>query len=224
MLKANPQKGELKTQMPPHLMHAKTLLFDLDENYAELWIGSHNWTARALTGLNIEVSIVISMNTASDLYRVAQDLLNYIRDSDSSVPFDPNLVDYYKWLQGQKIEEVDWIVDLFSYNADRLTGERITLFMILDKDYQSLKKVDKDIKLFVEDRSSGRIFLYDARIRDTGYVERSGLDYGDRLYAFHSGSVKPMIEGPAAPPTTGVKKSKYWATWSRFYSLEYIRP
>jgi hypothetical protein len=210
LLKPNPQKGELKTKMPPHLMHAKTLLFDLDESYAELWIGSHNWTARALTGLNIEVSNVISMKSVSDLYQAAQDLLNSIRSS--CVPFDSNLVDYYKWLQGQDIENVDWIVDLYGNNADRLARERITLFMISKTDYQSLKKVDKNIKLFVQDRSSGRIFLYDAQVKDTGYVTGSGLDYDDRLYAFHSGRATPLIEGPAAPPATTIKKSKYWAT------------
>ncbi|MFC1515799.1 hypothetical protein ACFL7E_03470 [Thermodesulfobacteriota bacterium] len=210
LLKPNPQPGEFRIKMPPHLMHVKTLLFDLDENSAELWVGSHNWTARALSGLNIEASNVIRMKIACNLYRDAEILLNSIRTS--CVLFDPGLVDYYKWLQGQNIEDVDWIVDLQSTNAGGMTGERITLFMNAKSDFQSLKKVDKVIKLAVKDVSSGQVHLYDGQVKDTGHVKGSGLDYDNRLYAFHSGRARPEIEGPAVPPAAKIKKSQYWAT------------
>lgn len=210
LLKPNPQPGELRIKMPPHLMHAKTLLFDFDENKAELWVGSHNWTARALSGLNFEASTITNLSITSDLYQSAENLLNSIRSA--CVLFDPDLVDYYKWLQGQNIEGVEWIVDLEGENAGNFSGERISLFLNSDQDFRNLKKVDKIIKLSVQESGSGQVYLYEARIMDTGYVKKSGLDYGNRYYAFHSGKITPTIEGPAVPQTSKIKKTKFWAT------------
>jgi len=52
-----PQPRELKTGVPPYLLHPKLLLFDRQDGFSELWVGSHNWTARSLTGVNIESSL-----------------------------------------------------------------------------------------------------------------------------------------------------------------------
>ncbi len=41
---------------PPALLHAKMLLFWMPDGTAELWVGSHDWTKRALLGLNVEAS------------------------------------------------------------------------------------------------------------------------------------------------------------------------
>lgn len=210
LLKPNPQPGDLRTNMPPHLMHTKTFLFNLDDKSAEFWVGSHNWTARALSGLNIEASNVINMATSSHLYQLARELLNSIRSS--CVAFDPANVDYYKWLQGQNLEDVDWIVDLEAKDAESLSGQRITLFMTSDNDFRNLKKVDKTIIVSVQDQISAKIYIYNAKVRDTGYVKASGLDYNVRLHVFHIGTSKLVVDGPSIPSPTKVKKSKYWAT------------
>ena len=222
LLKPNPQPGDLRIKMPPHLMHAKTLLFDIDENIAELWVGSHNWTARALSGLNIEASNITRMEIGCHYYCEAEALLNFIRSS--CVPFDPRHIEYYKWIQGQNIEDVDWIVDLNSSNAGSIAGERISLFMNSNNDFRSLKKVDKIIKLAIKDNSSDQVYLYDGQVKDTGHVKGSGLDYDSRLYVFHSGGTRPNIEGPAVPPASKVKASTYWATFEVNMGSPYILP
>ncbi|MDF1553868.1 MAG: phospholipase D-like domain-containing protein [Deferrisomatales bacterium] len=210
LLSPNPQPGDLKSRMPPHLMHAKMLLFDHDEGAAEVWVGSHNWTARALTGLNVEASTVTRLETRCSFCQDAVHFLEQIRTS--CVPFNSNDVDYYKWLQGQAMGEVEWIVDLTSEHAGHVGNRRITLFLSSEREFKNLKKVDQDIKLSVIDRTTNEEYLYDARVRDTEHVNRSGVEYDSRLFAFHTEGTRPLIEGPAEPPAHGVRQSRLWAT------------
>ena len=46
---------------PPYLLHTKMLLFWSRNNPAELWVASHNWTPRAIFGLNVESSLVVEL-------------------------------------------------------------------------------------------------------------------------------------------------------------------
>jgi hypothetical protein len=61
-------------------------LFDYPEEPDELWVGSHNWTARALTGVNIEASLRVRLTSDSKLYADAANFLTEIRAH--CVPFD----------------------------------------------------------------------------------------------------------------------------------------
>jgi HKD family nuclease len=110
LLNPNPQPGELKSKVPPHLLHPKQLLFDYKDEPAELWVGSHNWTARALTGVNIEASLRVRLSSDSKLYADAAAFLDAIRAN--CVPFDVTAVNYYKWLQQSDQEEEIWVVEL----------------------------------------------------------------------------------------------------------------
>jgi len=47
----------MKISTSPGLLHTKILLADMEDDQAELWIGSHNWTVPALIGPNTELSI-----------------------------------------------------------------------------------------------------------------------------------------------------------------------
>ena len=106
----SPQPGDWKLEMPPHLLHTKLLIFDYKSDPSELWVGSHNWTARALTGVNIEASLRVELNKESALYMDAKSYLNDILSK--CVPFDLKAIEYYKWLQGASLEEPMWVLEI----------------------------------------------------------------------------------------------------------------
>ena len=76
--------------MPPYLLHQKMLLFDYRGADAELWVGSHNWTSRAIHGPNIEASMVVTLKKTSRLYSEANSNLEAVRGFCE--PMDPNLL------------------------------------------------------------------------------------------------------------------------------------
>lgn len=83
--------------MPDHLLHSKVLLFDLPENKASILIGSHNWTNRALSGINIETSIELEVDRENEIYHQVNDLLNAIQSECHKV--NPALEEVYKNIQ-----------------------------------------------------------------------------------------------------------------------------
>jgi hypothetical protein len=186
------------------------LLFDLSPASAELWVGSHNWTARALTGVNIEASIRARVETGSRLYIESAGFLESIRSQCER--FDPNAVDYYKWLQGRSAEEEIWVLELRGQASLLDTSRKLTVFGRTDADYQNLKQVDQNVVVSILDDSSGREVLYEASINDTGRLGAAGVDFDTRIYAAHDGSPLPQLKGPAKPPTEVLRSSTSWAT------------
>jgi len=90
-----------------HLMHTKMLLFDLPDGKAELWVGSHNFTRQALTGVNREASLVIPCHQNDVLYSKTLAYLHSILVDKDCHPFNPELLDTYKKLQGLPEEEIE---------------------------------------------------------------------------------------------------------------------
>lgn len=88
-----------------HLLHSKIILFNLPDGKAKLWLGSHNFTQFALSGLNFESSVLIETEQNSELYQNAKKYIENIKNSRAVVKFDPQDLDIYKALQKQ-IEEV----------------------------------------------------------------------------------------------------------------------
>ena len=205
-----PQPGELKVRLPPHLMHPKMLLFEFPSEPANLWVGSHNWTARALTGVNIEASLSVRLNRDSALYGNAVDFLEAIRSNCER--FDPNAVPYYKWLQGMDPEEEIWVLELRGSPSILTTNSKLTVFGRTEEDYKNLKNVDKYIVISLHDDATGAEFLFEATINDTGRLGGAGVTMDARLYAQHDGSPRPQVKGPAVPPQGVFSSSSSWAT------------
>jgi hypothetical protein len=205
-----PQPGELKVRLPPHLMHTKMLLFDSLSEPADLWVGSHNWTARALTGVNIEASLSVRLSQDSELYGNTVDFLDAIRSNCER--FDPNAVPYYKWLQGMDAEEEIWVLELRGSRSILTANGKLTVFGRTEEDYKNLKSVDKNIVISLEDDATGAEFLFEAAINDTGRLAGAGVTLDSRLYAQHDGSPRPQLTGPVAPPQTVLSTSSSWAT------------
>ena len=77
-----------------NLLHSKILLFDLPNNLASIWIGSHNWTDRALLGKNIETSLELSLDRNSDIYKEVKVLLSRIKsDCHRIIPNSKRIYD-----------------------------------------------------------------------------------------------------------------------------------
>lgn len=81
-----------------HLLHTKLLLFDLPDGQAELWVGSHNFTAYALGGGNREASLVLTVSQRTEIYQQAKAYLLALRQECTQ--FDRAQLDQYKQLQG----------------------------------------------------------------------------------------------------------------------------
>lgn len=128
-----------------HLLHTKLLLFDLPGSKAELWVGSHNFTAFALGGGNREASLVLTISRHSALYHQAKAYLLALRQECHR--YQAELYEQYLELQGEQdgtglecaVLPLFWdSVQLGAHGLgladqtalllthDRLTGERLT--------------------------------------------------------------------------------------------------
>src|SRR5690606_10062285 len=120
--------------------HTKLLLFDNDDGTAEIWVGSHNWTQRALIGPNIEASVVMRVEQGSPIYDRVARMLDFIQSQCE--PYRPELLEEYKKLQRQQAEGVGRVrtpvIDLQGANLLNL-GDAITIFGAVSDDLGTLK-------------------------------------------------------------------------------------
>ncbi len=199
--------------VPPHLMHAKMLLFDLDERRAVLWVGSHNATRRALYGVNVEASLVLDLERGSANYVRAVTTLEGIRRRCDLM--DPTRADYYKLLQsGAKAENVIELEDATDSPIPRST---ISVFGTETTDHRQLDKVGKEVFVSITSSLSGRELFYPARISQTGEMPRAsraaqGITFDQRRYAFRRGSRLPLLlpVQPVAPEI--YDQARYYVT------------
>lgn len=167
LLHPNPQPGDLKAQMPKYLLHPKILLFDQPGQTRELWVGSHNWTNRAISGLNIEASLISFLSGESPLYISARQFLEGIRSLCE--PFDISARAYYKWLQGQGTDdEPVWVLEVQGDLAPGLSSKRVTVFEGSEDQYKNLRNVDQGLIVAAWEASTRQNYLYEATITDTG--------------------------------------------------------
>ncbi|MBK7969582.1 MAG: hypothetical protein IPK08_11860 [Bacteroidetes bacterium] len=142
------------------LLHSKLLLFDLDDYTAELWVGSHNITKRALKGINIEHSIVIKIEKASVLYKSIDAELNFIREKQC-VELNDSI------LQGAELEDT---IVLFGPNMRNLTKEEVILLLFQERN-DAVKKINKKVFLLGIDTDDASRHLYKAVIRQSGELK-----------------------------------------------------
>jgi hypothetical protein len=210
LLHPNPQPGDLRIRMPEYLLHPKILLCDLSDGSAELWVGSHNWTARALSGLNIEASLILRLEREGPLYGEVE---RFLEDARSLCePFDLSSASYYKWLQGQAGGDSVWVLEVQGKLAPELSGTRVTVFETSEAEYKNLRNVDKDLMLSALAVPDGEEHLYQATITDTGRLERAGVGFDSRIHGLHTGRGRPEVDGPTVPDAAVLKRACAWAT------------
>jgi hypothetical protein len=181
---------------PPRLLHTKMLLFWGPDRTMELWIGSHNWTNRALAGLNIECSIVVRARDTSSLCADAAHYLHNIKQICNQ--FDPAKVDFYKQIQHKTKKEIAAFIDLEGKDAKSLGNLTIALFVTDQRDERELDTVGSDVYLKVIDSDSTQEYHYPAQILHAGRLSApdpsaGGIFFTPRRYAFRRGRRFPVL-------------------------------
>lgn len=87
---------ETGTDVTP-MLHSKAVYTDHGDSTSTSFVGSHNWTANALNGVNFEASVRVECDTSNAF---AIDLRRHLDECfRRCVPFDPNDIAYYKAVQ-----------------------------------------------------------------------------------------------------------------------------
>jgi hypothetical protein len=186
---------------PPSLLHAKMLLFWSKDRTAELWVGSHNWTNRAILGLNVESSIVIRLRDGAPLFGAVAKYLAKIKKISEA--FDQAHVDLYKEIQRKISNGLTPVIELEALEGEALDGATIALFGTDSDDLTRLDTIRREVHVALTDPDSREQSLYPARIVHSGLLAASdasagGVSFSPRRYAFRNGRQLPMLhrEGP----------------------------
>lgn len=181
---------------PPYLLHTKMLLFWSNDRTAELWIGSHNWTNRAILGLNVEASVVLRLRDSASLFCASANYLEKIKAISDD--FDLSKVDFYKQLQRNMSEKTVPVIELEAKDAASLSDSTIGLFGTDDSDLKELGTVQRDVYISIFDADSGKEFLYPSTILQSGLLVASnpsagGISFSRRRHAYRLGRRFPVL-------------------------------
>jgi hypothetical protein len=201
---------------PPFLLHTKMLLFWKADKTAELWVGSHNWTNRAVMGLNIESSLAIRMSDSSRLFFEAAEYLDKIKKLCTE--FDLSKVDFYKELQTNIDERTVPVIEVEAAAADNLSGLEISIFGTDDRDLKELGTVRRKVFLSAtETDASEAEHVYPAKISQAGELNSGNpaagrITFSSRRYAFRVGRRLPELLLKRAVPSSVMDTAKYYVT------------
>jgi hypothetical protein len=201
-------------KLPTNLLHSKVLLFDVNDNEAELWVGSHNWTEYALGGINIETSLRIKMHKDSDLYADAENLLESICRQCS--PVDPHLRETYRLIQESEYKVPS--LTFRTHDEDLPSDAIIHIFGTELNDYKSLSSVGKKIYVTIQTPTQ-RELLFESTILITGYLPKANKGVGwtnleTGYWALHDGKLRAEYINPQSIPPESILKEKafFWVS------------
>jgi len=194
--------------IPPFLLHSKELLFDMDDGTAALFIGSHNATKRALFGVNVESSLVVTMTQGCSLYQQAETYLEMIAQRCDLL--DPDRIAYYEWLQG--LDGSDNVLELETSSGLPSPGDLITLLGTERADHRNLKKVDQSIYVSVTPTHTDVETFFTSSIEETGHLGGTSTNFGRRIWAFRDGKKMPVLQPVGDIPDRYYKRASYYVT------------
>ncbi len=203
-------KSEIEdsTGMPNHLMHSKVVVFDYDGRDSVVWVGSHNGTFRALEGINFECTLAVETSPSSDLYCEVLAHLTEIRAACQ--PFNMDLIEHYRFLQGSKLENEVNVMEFENGNDQPLRlADEITVFNMCKEDFRSCKTVDADILASIHGTEE---VLYSARVVQTGETPAlKDQTFGARRYANRYKVDLPVLLGETQVTRDMYRKGTYYA-------------
>jgi hypothetical protein len=199
-------RGDGKEE-PPFLMHAKMLLFWKSDKTAELWVGSHNWTNRAVMGLNIESSLVIRLKDSSALFYEAAEYLQKIKAICQ--PFDLSRVDWYKELQKDREGRTTTSIDVEAPDASDLAGLEVSIFGTDEMDFEDVRAVRQKVYLAATDSIDETEHIYPAEINGVHRLNSANpsagkIAFSPRRYAFRAGRKGLPVLMPVAEVSADV--------------------
>lgn len=201
---------------PPYLLHTKMLLFWSKSSPAELWVGSHNWTNRAIFGLNIESSLVVELRDSSRLFCDAAEYLQKIKGICKE--FDLSKIEFYKELQKSTEERTVPVIGVEAVAAKDLAGLEISIFGTDDRDLKELGTVRRKVYLSAtETENSEREYVYPAKITQVGELNSSNpsagrISFSPRRHAFRAGRRFPALLPKGVVTPTVLASAKYYVT------------
>lgn len=199
----------LKTQVQEGstgLLHAKMLLLDNPKNDAELFIGSHNMTKRALNAVNIETSLKIETTTTSNIYYESDIFLETLKTGPNVIKFDLAKIAYYKRLQGidelEEDEEEVYVIRIIGERILELPDER--MFQILSSNRSDIEKTRtafRTEKIIVQafDIETEKEYLFWGQIPQSGILDKDNaksieITFGQRRIAKRVDEAIPILE------------------------------
>ena len=214
----HPVDGYGEPKLPEGLLHSKTLLFDRDDGTAEAWVGSHNWSKRALVGPNFETSLIAELRRGIPLYLEFQEALSWI--ASVCEHFDPNLMDLYRQLQGEDTsdDEKGYLLSLYSDTVDDLESEAVTVFGTNREDLRGLPDVGSNLRVELTELGKDESkTLYDSTVLHRGLLGGSehlagGLSFAARRYAFRQERRRAQLHDKSSPPEGVVERAAYFVT------------
>ncbi len=117
----------------------------MPDGTAELRVGSHNWTKRALLGLNVEASLVVRAKQTSRVVAAAADYL--ARTQAIAEPFDLAKVDVYRQLQRRMTTALTPVMELEAEDGTSASQSIITVLGTDRKDLTKLGTVRRAVRL-----------------------------------------------------------------------------
>lgn len=200
---------------PPCLLHTKMLLFWSKDRTAELWVGSHNWTKRAILGLNVEASLIVRLRDSSQVFIAAAEYLSRIKAI--AEPFDVARVDFYKALQGRMTRGLAPVMELEAEDGASASDTTITVFGTDRSELGRLGTVRREVHVALLDPGSNDQFLYPATILHSGLLPASdasagGVSFSPRRCAFRNGRQLAPLQPLGPVEQTVLNTAEYFVT------------
>lgn len=200
---------------PPCLLHAKMLLFWSKDRTAELWVGSHNWTKRAILGLNVEASLIVRLEDSSALFIAAAEYLSKMKGI--AEPFDLAKIDFYKQLQRKLSRGLAPVMELEAEDGGSVSDTTITVFGTDRSELRRLGTVRCEVHVSLLDSRSDEQFLYPARILHSGLLSASdasagGISFSPRRCALRKGRQFPLLQPTGPVDQTILDTAEYFVT------------
>jgi len=129
---------EFGTDVTP-MMHSKVIYTDTGEDTCTVFVGSHNWTANALNGVNCEASIRVECSSSQSF---AVDVRQHLEEcARLCIPFNPNDIPYYKAVQRALSTARPPAPDAEDVTAfEKLPGSPVVVIHAEGEDEQSLRE------------------------------------------------------------------------------------
>ncbi len=155
-----------------YLLHSKILVFDSKNGTdAEIWIGSHNLTTFAITGLNLEASVSIKCKKTDKIYIDTCAYLEEIKN-DFCLKFDPQLVNIYLKLQNEEdknVGDITQTIEIVGEDMNNLQNEQIIqLLSGSSREFSKYRMIGTEIYLHAYDIKTKLQHLYKCKIEQAG--------------------------------------------------------
>jgi hypothetical protein len=187
-----------------HLLHSKIIIMERNDGKTEVWVGSHNFTDRALRGSNIESSLVITLETHECNEKFLVDALKYlddIKNLSNNKPLDES--SYFYFMALQTSDYLTWIIKYFQFilenitaesieycrtieiegdDLDNLTGSTIIIIGEKQKELTEMKKYGESVIIHAHDYR-GLEFFYRADLRAKDKIDTKSskqVEFGTR--------------------------------------------